>query len=102
MSSCSATRSSTTAGTCRAGRPSSTTSAEFCRPGGRPPSSPGTGPSPRTSSGSWLARLPADATHLVVSAGGNDALGSRPALPASPAAVDDLLDALADLHAAFQ
>jgi hypothetical protein len=44
-----------------------------------------------------LARLPADATHLVVSAGGNDALGASGILGQS---ADSVGHALAQLHAA--
>jgi GDSL-like Lipase/Acylhydrolase family len=38
-----------------------------------------------------LDRLPADATHLVVSAGGNDALGYSPLLREQPASVGEAL-----------
>jgi hypothetical protein len=49
-----------------------------------------------------LAHLPADATHLVVSAGGNDALGSSMVLHEAAASVEEVLSRLADLHEQFQ
>jgi hypothetical protein len=50
---------------------------------------------------SQLARLPADATHLVMSAGGNDALGSQGVLGATAKTTGDGLLRLADLVDAF-
>ncbi|MDR7084800.1 hypothetical protein J2X01_004117 [Arthrobacter ginsengisoli] len=41
--------------------------------------------------GRQLQQLPADATHLVVSAGGNDALGYAPLLQGTPASVAEAL-----------
>jgi hypothetical protein len=50
-----------------------------------------------------LARLPADATHLVVSVGGNDALASGgPVLYESAGSFVEVLTRLADLRAEFQ
>jgi hypothetical protein len=49
-----------------------------------------------------LARLPSDATHLVVSAGGNDALGASGLLYAPARAVADAVAALADVQDAFE
>ena len=49
-----------------------------------------------------LAALPADASHLVVSAGGNDALGASGLLYASARAVADALALLAEAQDAFE
>jgi hypothetical protein len=49
-----------------------------------------------------LAKLPQDATHLVVSAGGNNALSSSMVLHAAAGSVPELLSNLADLHEEFQ
>ncbi|HJT14193.1 MAG TPA: SGNH/GDSL hydrolase family protein [Dongiaceae bacterium] len=49
-----------------------------------------------------LKRLPADATHLVVSIGGNDALGQSAVLGAASHSVADTLMKLADIQAAFR
>lgn len=48
-----------------------------------------------------LARLPADATHLAVSAGGNDALGASDLLHARVGTVAESLTALAEAQAGF-
>jgi lysophospholipase L1-like esterase len=52
--------------------------------------------------GSQLDRLPSDATHLVVSIGGNDALGESAILGAASRSVADTLMKLADIQAAFR
>jgi lysophospholipase L1-like esterase len=52
--------------------------------------------------GSQLDRLPSDATHLVVSIGGNDALGQSAILGAASRSVADTLMKLADIQAAFR
>jgi lysophospholipase L1-like esterase len=49
-----------------------------------------------------LARLPADATHLVVSAGGNDALGHADLLQRPARATAEVLGWLADAGEAFE
>jgi hypothetical protein len=49
-----------------------------------------------------LARLPADATHLVLSAGGNDALGYSSVLTAPSRSMAESLAQLADIGEAFQ
>ena len=49
-----------------------------------------------------LARLPADATHLVVSAGGNDALGHADLLERRASSSAEVLGALADAATAFE
>ena len=49
-----------------------------------------------------LNNLPADATHLVVSIGGNDALGQSAILGAASHSVADTLLKLADIQAAFR
>lgn len=49
-----------------------------------------------------LQGLPPDATHLVISAGGNDALSSSLVLHGSAGSVAELLSSLADLHEEFQ
>ena len=49
-----------------------------------------------------LARLPQDATHLVVSAGGNDALGASGLLYASTRVVADALALLAEAQDALE
>jgi lysophospholipase L1-like esterase len=51
---------------------------------------------------SQLDRLPTDATHLVVSIGGNDALGQSAILGAASHSVADTLMKLADIQAAFR
>jgi lysophospholipase L1-like esterase len=51
---------------------------------------------------SQLARLSADATHLVVSAGGNDALGASGLLHAPARSVGAALAALAEVQDAFE
>lgn len=48
-----------------------------------------------------LARVPRDATHLVVSAGGNDALGASGILGAPARSVADAVEALAEAQDAF-
>ena len=48
-----------------------------------------------------LERLPADATHLVVSAGGNDALGNIGVLEGSTRSIADALTRLAEIGDAF-
>src|SRR3954452_25077459 len=49
-----------------------------------------------------LARIPEDATHLVISAGGNDALGYAPILAAPSRSMAESLTQLADIGEAFQ
>jgi hypothetical protein len=49
-----------------------------------------------------LARLPADATHLVLSCGGNDALGASGLLYAPARSVADAVATLADVQDAFE
>jgi hypothetical protein len=49
-----------------------------------------------------LARVPADATHLVVSAGGNDALGETSLLHEPAATVGDAPAMLAEVRARFR
>jgi hypothetical protein len=49
-----------------------------------------------------LAGLPPDASHLVISAGGNDALGHAAVLDAPSRSVAESLAALADIGAAFR
>jgi lysophospholipase L1-like esterase len=49
-----------------------------------------------------LEKLPSDATHLVVSIGGNDALDSIGILEASAQSVADALNRLADIRDRFQ
>jgi hypothetical protein len=49
-----------------------------------------------------LARMPADATHLVISAGGNDALGYSSILTAPSRSMAESIGKLADIHDAFQ
>jgi hypothetical protein len=49
-----------------------------------------------------LARVPADASHLVVSAGGNDALRHAGILDAPARSVADTLGMLADIRARFE
>lgn len=50
-----------------------------------------------------LTRVPADATHLVVSSGGNDALGhSMEILNSAAASFTEVLTRLAEIHASFQ
>jgi hypothetical protein len=51
---------------------------------------------------SQLDLLPSDATHLVVSIGGNDALGESAILGAASHSVADTLMKLADIQAAFR
>jgi lysophospholipase L1-like esterase len=48
-----------------------------------------------------IDRIPADATHLVVSVGGNDALGHASVLSARAGTVADAVDLLADAQASF-
>lgn len=48
-----------------------------------------------------LDRLPKDATHLVVSTGGNDALGFKPVLGEAARSVAEALDQLAKIRATF-
>jgi lysophospholipase L1-like esterase len=48
-----------------------------------------------------LARIPAEATHLIVSAGGNDALGRIDVLEASSRSIADALMRLAEIGDAF-
>lgn len=48
-----------------------------------------------------LERLPADATHLVISAGGNDALGYSAILGAPSRSMAESLNQLADIREAF-
>jgi hypothetical protein len=50
---------------------------------------------------SQLARLPGDATHLVVSAGGNDALGYASVLEARAGSVAEAVGRLADVRERF-
>jgi hypothetical protein len=52
--------------------------------------------------GAQLRRVPADATHLVVSAGGNDALGESHVLAEPACTVDDALALMAEARARFQ
>jgi hypothetical protein len=52
--------------------------------------------------GSQLERLPSDATHLVLSIGGNDALGQSAILASASHSVADTLMKLADIQAAFR
>ena len=47
---------------------------------------------------SQLDKLPSDATHLVISAGGNDALGESSVLEASARSVAETLLVLGDIH----
>ena len=49
-----------------------------------------------------LARLPSDATHLVLSAGGNDALGASGLLGAPARSVADAVATLADVQDMFE
>lgn len=49
-----------------------------------------------------LRRLPADATHLVVSTGGNDALGESPALRDSARTVADGLTRMQEIRTGFR
>lgn len=49
-----------------------------------------------------LARLSADATHLVISVGGNDALGQAAILDAPSVSVADTMLKLADIQQAFR
>jgi hypothetical protein len=49
-----------------------------------------------------LARLPADATHLVLSVGGNDALGQSGLLQESARSAVEVLGRLADIQAEFR
>ena len=49
-----------------------------------------------------LARVPADASHLIVSAGGNDALGYASILAAPSRSMAESLTQLADIREAFQ
>lgn len=49
-----------------------------------------------------LVRLPRDATHLVVSIGGNDALGHAAVLDSASTSVADTLLKLADIQQAFR
>jgi hypothetical protein len=49
-----------------------------------------------------LARLPADATHLVVSAGGNDALGESVLLGEPASTVRDALEQFQEIRVRFQ
>jgi hypothetical protein len=52
---------------------------------------------------SWqLARIPKDATHLVVSAGGNDALGHIGLLDRRAASFGEVFDTLAEVAARFE
>ena len=51
---------------------------------------------------SQLARLPADATHIVLSVGGNDALSASGLLSVSVRTVDEALRLLADAQDAFE
>ena len=48
-----------------------------------------------------IARIPSDATHLVISAGGNDALGASGVLGQSAESVADAVDRLADIVEGF-
>ena len=48
-----------------------------------------------------LGRLPKDATHLVVSTGGNDALGSKQVIEEPARSVGEALDKLARIRAEF-
>jgi lysophospholipase L1-like esterase len=48
-----------------------------------------------------IDRIPADATHLVLSVGGNDALGHASVLRACAGTVADAVDLLADAQASF-
>jgi hypothetical protein len=49
-----------------------------------------------------LARLPADATHLVISSGGNDALGHKSILEDKARSVAEVLDRLAKIKREFE
>jgi lysophospholipase L1-like esterase len=49
-----------------------------------------------------LERLPADATHLVISAGGNDALGHIGVLEGATRSIADALTRLAEIAGAFE
>jgi hypothetical protein len=49
-----------------------------------------------------LQGLPADATHLIVSAGGNDALGESGILSERAASVGEALNVINDVHARFR
>lgn len=51
---------------------------------------------------SQLARLPGDATHLILSAGGNDALSHSSMLGETAQSVAQVLDRLAEISASFQ
>lgn len=51
---------------------------------------------------SQLARLPVDATHLIVSAGGNDALSYGKMLTERAGSVAEVLHKLAEVGEAFQ
>ncbi len=49
-----------------------------------------------------LARLPRNATHLVISAGGNDALGHSAILERKVRSAAEVFDGLADIHQQFR
>jgi hypothetical protein len=49
-----------------------------------------------------LVRMPGDATHLIISAGGNDALGYSSVLGAPSRSVAESIGKLADIHDDFQ
>jgi hypothetical protein len=49
-----------------------------------------------------LGRVPSDATHLVVSAGGNDALGESHLLAEAACTVGDALGLMAEAHSRFR
>lgn len=49
-----------------------------------------------------MARIPPDASHLVLSVGGNDALGSTPVMTLSAASVGDALWKLTPVRMSFQ
>jgi hypothetical protein len=52
--------------------------------------------------GQQLASLPADATHVAISVGGNDALGASSVLTEAAMSVSDALDKLALVQASFR
>ena len=51
---------------------------------------------------SQLTRLPADASHLVVSVGGNDALGESDVVDRAVSTIQDALGILSSIHSRFR
>ena len=100
MSSCSATRSSTMPRTPTVLRMSSRIFGACCRRDGRPLCAPST--APRRPLGPQIARVPADASHLVISIGGNDALQNSDLLSLRVTSSGQALEAFASRLAAFE